>query len=238
MTEGHSSDSSSSVSEDFRGGQKSHSDSIPGERVIRPDREAEVRERFEGDTRDHRMYVYRDDGLYRHLRFRARSWSYGYDIVTWPGYLAITGDVGDYVFARVADMFDFFRSDNGRINPQYWAEKIPNRDASAGTRRFEASNVRPRIMEWFEDLREGLDDDEAGSLLAALEEQVFSWGTDDPHAVMHQLVEFEHNGTRIYEPWDFDFGEWDWTYLWSCWAIVQGIAQYDWTKGWRADAST
>lgn len=221
-----SSNSSLSVSGDFRGGQK-------------PDRETEVRERFEGDTRDHRMYVYRDDGLYRHLRFRSpKTWAYGYDLVTWPGHLAITGDVGDYVFARVADMFEFFASDSGRINPQYWAEKITNRDAAKATRRFEPDRVRPRIMEWFEDSHaDELTYSEGVRLLGAMEEQIFSWGTEDPDATAHRLREFEHDGIEIYEPWDFDFTDWDWTYLWSCWAIVQGIAQYDWTKGWRADAS-
>jgi hypothetical protein len=175
-----------------------------------------------------------DDGLYRHLRFRAESWAYGYDIVTWPGYLAITGDVGDYVFSRVADMFGFFRSDQGRINPTYWAEKIPNRDAARGTRRFEASRVRPRIMEWFYDgPANELSYNDGVKLLAAMEEQIFSWGTEDPQVVHTRLTEFEHQGIRLYEPWDFDFEEWDWTYLWSCWAIVQGIAQYDWAKGWR-----
>lgn len=206
--------------------------------VQRPDRETQVEERFEGDTSEHRMYVYRDDGLYRHLRFRSpKTWSYGYDLVTWPGHIAITGDVGDYVFSRIADMFEFFRSESGRINPQYWSEKITNRDAAAGTRRFDRESVKPRVMEWFADLRDDLSEDEADALLTALGDQVFSWHPDSREEAITLLQQFEHQGTRFYEPWDWDFNQWDWTYLWSCWAIVQGIAQYDWTKGWRADAS-
>ena len=46
---------------------------------------------------------------------------YGWDIVTWPGYLTITGDLGHFVFRSQDDMLvDFF---NGPINPQYWLEK-------------------------------------------------------------------------------------------------------------------
>ena len=204
----------------------------------RMDRETEVLRRFEGDTRDHRMRVYRDDGLYRHLRFRSpETWAYGYDLVTWPGHLAITGDVGDYVFARIADMFEFFRSDAGRINPHYWSEKITNRDAAAGVRRFEQRLVRPRVTEWAEDQRSEIPEPEFGDLLEALEEQVFSWGCESHEETIRLLQGFEHRGIQIYEPWDLDLKEWDFTFIWSCWAIVQGIAQYDWTKGWRADAS-
>ena len=53
------------------------------------------RERFAKDTATHAMTILRDDGLYRHLRFkRPNTSSYYFDIITWPGYLAITGDMG------------------------------------------------------------------------------------------------------------------------------------------------
>jgi hypothetical protein len=84
-----------------------------------------IAERFARDTKDHQMQVLRDDGLYRHLRFRrprTQTSAYWFDLITWPGRLTVDGDCGTFTFARLTDMFEFFRG--GRINPGYWAEKI------------------------------------------------------------------------------------------------------------------
>lgn len=85
-------------------------------------------DRFARDTKNHVMTVLHDDGVYRHLRFAQpdRS-SYWFDIVTWPGTLAIRGDFGDgFMFVRINDMFEFFRRNGNEhgINPGYWAEKV------------------------------------------------------------------------------------------------------------------
>lgn len=203
--------------------------------ITRPDRETDVRQRFEGDTSGHRMRVLRDDGLYRHLRFTAPgTWCYGYDLITWPGQLAIAGDCGDYTFARTLDMFEFFRSDRGEINPHYWSEKLTNPDMRRGTERYEPHLLRPRVMEWYRDHCEDAPDDD-GSLLRALEDQVFLEGehTGSRDMAINLLMEFDHDGTRIYEPYDWSLWEWDFRFLWCCWGIVQGIAQYDWAKGWH-----
>src|SRR5436190_22697501 len=108
-------------------------------------------ERFQSDTRDHEMTVLRDDGLYRHLRFKAPDTSfYWFDLITWPGYLAVVGDFGDgYTFTRVPDMFEFFRAksgwNGGSINPMYWAEKIASgRD---GVKRYSMDIFRRLIDE-------------------------------------------------------------------------------------------
>ena len=81
-----------------------------------------IRADFGAAVQDHVFLVIRDDGLYRHLRCRAldTSWN-SWDIVTWPGYLSITGDRGGRVFARTDDMLiDFFK---GKANVPYWLEK-------------------------------------------------------------------------------------------------------------------
>jgi hypothetical protein len=80
---------------------------------------------FRDIVRDHQMEILHHEGLYRHVRFkRPDSTTYWFDLVTWPGYLAINGDlVSGYTFTRTRDMFSFFASGPG-INPQYWAEKI------------------------------------------------------------------------------------------------------------------
>jgi hypothetical protein len=94
---------------------------------------ADVAERFAADVSHHEMTVLRDDGLYRHLRFvrvtqnaetgaLERSSFYWFDLITWPGCLAVNGDMSGFMFARTEDMFSFFRGH--RINPGYWAEKL------------------------------------------------------------------------------------------------------------------
>lgn len=96
-------------------------------------RYARSAERFARDTADHTLTVLHDDGLYRHLRFTSTdNRFYWFELVTWPGRLAFTGGIGaGFVFARLDDMFEFFRTagmhagDNpNRIHPGYWAEKV------------------------------------------------------------------------------------------------------------------
>jgi len=86
----------------------------------------DIATRFQADTANHTMTVLHDDGLYRHLRFKAPgNGFYWFDLVTWPGALSITGDVDGYTFRRMEDMFAFFRmSSSCGINPHYWQEKV------------------------------------------------------------------------------------------------------------------
>ncbi|MFC9973613.1 hypothetical protein ACFVH6_22230 [Spirillospora sp. NPDC127200] len=100
--------------------------------------------RFLPDVANHEMTVLRDDGLYRHLHFRGTGFgTYWFDLVTWPGCLAINGDMGGYQFRRVPDMFEFFRGP--RINPDYWAEKTPQgRDS---VREYSPEQFEERVKE-------------------------------------------------------------------------------------------
>ncbi len=114
-----------------------------------------ARERFERDTADHEMEVLHDDGLYRHLRFSAPdTYCYGYDLVTWPGYLVICGDMGDYTFTRIRDMFEFFAGERQApgINPSYWAQKLcGDRGGRDIARQYSEDAFRAHVIEWFED---------------------------------------------------------------------------------------
>lgn len=79
--------------------------------------------RFLVDTAFHRLEIIRDDGLYRHLRMKQPGTScYYFDVITWPGYLTVTGDMGTWTFSRIADMFDFFGPWQDGINTGYWSE--------------------------------------------------------------------------------------------------------------------
>ena len=72
-------------------------------------------DQFTSDIAQHQMQVIRDDGVSRHLRFkRPNTMCMHFDLLTWPGYLCYTGDMGTYVFRRLEDMFPFFRRGEDR----------------------------------------------------------------------------------------------------------------------------
>ncbi|MFF1880272.1 hypothetical protein ACFVVC_02220 [Pseudarthrobacter sp. NPDC058196] len=91
---------------------------------------------FLAQTREHGLVVLHAEGLYRHFRIQApgtRMWSW--DVTTWPGHLATSGDIADgYMFTREPDMIGFFASagksesyySDGApgIDFRYWAEKL------------------------------------------------------------------------------------------------------------------
>jgi len=204
---------------------------------------AKSRERFVRETATHEMEILRDDGPYRHVRFmRPGTSMYYFDLVTWPGWLVVCGDVGDYMFSRTRDMFEFFGPSGARggfedarwgINPYYWGEKL--RSASHGrdqVRSYSPDVFRAAVLEWFTDAVDGLALDETFLLRLAVDEEVLlreevDWGED---AARGLLYDFEWRSGREWRTTvasEMDFREWDWSYLWCCWAIVWGIGQYD-----------
>lgn len=110
------------------------------------DIQRDVAQRFQKDIAEHTLTVLHDDGLYRHLRFRnPKSSFYWFDIVTWPGSLAVRGDCGGFVFSRVDDMFEFFRRNGNEhgINPGYWAEKMP--DGGRSVHEYSEDKLRAKV---------------------------------------------------------------------------------------------
>lgn len=190
----------------------------------------QVADRFTGDTAKHAMTVLHDDGLYRHLRFKKPGSSmYWFDLVTWPGCLAITGDMNSYTFSRVEDMFTFFRGEY--INPAYWGEKLI---AHCGTTHYSEDTFRRRVTEEIADR-----EDDFPGLGAAIKEQILDphtadWNVTDEHEARVALNEFSYSipgtpeeGFRFTDVWEWDFQEWDYRFVWCLNAIAWGIGQYD-----------
>jgi hypothetical protein len=190
-------------------------------------REQAVRERFDRETAEHVLTIFRDDGLYRHLRCATPgTWAYGYDIVTWPGYLAIVGDAGDFVFSRMRDMFEFFESASGRINPGYWSQKLqaPHSD---GARVYSHDALVERVHLWARDVCEWGDFEDVypDLLIGALDREILNGWTHHEHEGRERLELFEQIvGWR--ETWEWDLREWDWQFVWCCYAIVKAIGAY------------
>lgn len=199
----------------------------------------EAAERFPRDTATHQLTILHDDGVYRHLRFRRPDTGmYWFDLVTWPGHLAYTGDVSPgHVFSRVPDMFEFFR-DGSRygINPDYWAEKlVTERNV---TKEYREELVRQQVAEELDAWAEHLSTNDLGRLRAAVQEELLEdldnllgW----QETAVRALCEFtfdrrDDTPGKIWpfqEAYEWTVTDWAWSYLWCCHAIVWGIGQYD-----------
>lgn len=186
----------------------------------------EIAARFARDTASHELTILHDEGLYRHLRFRAsKSSEYWFDLITWPGRLAMCGDVGDgYVFSRLPDMFQFFRSDRRwGINPHYWAEKLGGGRRSV--KEYSEELLRQRVIEQF------VNDARWGGVPTGTGKAIRTWvlneDLSDEHQARNVLEDFAHLGYEFSDVWEWDFHDYDHSFLWACYAIQWGIGQYD-----------
>lgn len=183
--------------------------------------------RFLRDVRDHRMTIELDQGVHRSIKFgRPGSNTYYFRLNTWPGHLAISGDMGSYVFSRVQDMFDFFRDREmtGRINPQYWHEKADAVDRNGGAKRYIPEKFRAAIREESAEWQVRLGD--AQKILAEVEE-LASEGFGHEREAYAAVRDFEASDGNSFDCFESNLTDWDFGYLWLLRAIVWGIKQYD-----------
>ncbi|HTJ70245.1 MAG TPA: hypothetical protein VL551_22095 [Actinospica sp.] len=187
-----------------------------------------IAERFARETADHVMTIAHDDGHHRHLKFRgAKDWAYWFDLITVPGALIFRGDGASFVFARVPDMFEFFRSNpdraTRRINPHYWAEKLTSDRASVKT--YSRERLEQLVAEHLEEAEEKFPGVTAA--WGFLTEDSSDYDLDYAESARQALNAFEYSKFHFTDTWEWDLNDFDWWYLWACHAIVWGIAQYD-----------
>lgn len=191
---------------------------------------------FLADVAMHRLQILHDDGLYRHLRFRRPgSYCYGFDIVTYPGYLCYSGDMGCYVFSRLPDMFEFFRGDGP--NPSYWAEKCVSKCRTDGLREYSETlgrrAVAARALKFARD-RQLVGEDRA-AFFGEVREEV--WACSDDHrnlvdAAMGFRFQIGSRRDEVFPDfYEHQLEEWTTRFLWCCHALPWAIARYDIAKG-------
>lgn len=180
---------------------------------------------FQRDTLNHTMQVHRDDGLYRHIEFSNRGSSvYRFDLITWPGYLTVCGDMGIWTFSRTADMFEFFDR-SGIINPRYWGEKLQSGAGGRGAdicMEFDEESFKSGLREWFAEYQE--DGDGGKDYTSTINE------------ICEESYSHEHQACQaIYDsdlPCPYELMEgltmkrYSHHYLWILHAIAWGIQQY------------
>jgi hypothetical protein len=187
-----------------------------------------TQQRFLRDVAQHRIAVIRDDGIYRHLQFsRPGTYCMGFDIVTWPGYLCYCGDMGEFLFTRLPDMFEFFRTalrDDGdlHINPSYWGEKCVAADKHDGLRTYSAELFREAIATRLDEM------DADDELRQAVEDEVLPAAHDGETVAHIAARDFTHDGEFVFPDfWEANLTDYTYRFIWCCFALAWGIRQYD-----------
>lgn len=211
---------------------------------------------FLKDVAKHTMTVLMDQGnSYRHIRFsQAGSSNMYFDLITVPGKLIYTGDMGTYVFERLRDMFDFFRTDsrdgNGSgklgINTGYWSEKLIATSScgprSLGAEEFDEKHFDSVLYEklvcWIKENRNETDRDERRDLWDTVVSDVFEADADSggfrkqiaAHDFYHHVND-DVGGFSFVDLFDHRFTKPTYHFVWACYAIAWGIQQWDMANG-------
>lgn len=210
---------------------------------------------FLQDVSGHEMQIICDDGFNRHIRFKkSGTTSYQFDLITWQGHLCYTGDMGTYVFARLEDMFEFFRTDReyavrkGKmlgVNLGYWAEKLLATDSngphSNGAIEFDQEEFKREVLAylvaWMREHRDETDAAWRRDLWNEVIDHVIEADDDEVgklFALQHFVFHFPPNGPRFRFDSDWlmetDFRSFTWRFQWACHAIAWGVMRYDEVK--------
>ncbi|MDV5862038.1 hypothetical protein QM298_14235 [Pseudomonas mendocina] len=194
---------------------------------------------FLRDVATHELTIIRNEGLYRHLRFsRPGSSCMYFDLITWPGHLCYTGDMGTYVFQRTKDMLELFRRDSREdlsINPGYWSEKVLAADGGRSPGcvfEYDHQKYLDAVLEYQGGWLEGLSEEHQAELKEAVWDDVLHWADEsDEHGNYQRVHEFDATvGGTNYQFTDFferSTRRFTDRYIWCCRALVWGIGKFD-----------
>lgn len=199
-------------------------------------RNTPIQTSFLRDVKEHVMRVRLDRGLHRSLRFQnPRTIHLYFDINTWPGFLSISGDMGDYTFARIPDMFEFFRPPDRDcvytrrklpINLGYWHEKLQSQDVRSPAEKWDAAKFKRQLYtymftsSWPKAVREEVEAD------------VLCYEGEGQHEFTNAAYSFrttyKEKRYEFVDLWDHgDAMVFSYQFVWCCYAIVWAIKQYD-----------
>jgi len=196
---------------------------------------------FLRDVANHKMTVIRHSGCYRHVRFGVPgSRMAQFDLVTWPGHLCYTGDMGSYVFQRATDMFEFFRRSRERkpfqISFGYWAEKLQATD-SKGATQWSPQAFADFVEQVFVDYNEEQEADSGATwnydstkLYNDIKSCVLS-EKENEHEAREALHDYEYHKMGLNFSFPCDdlplFTEFTPRFVWCCYALEWAIGVYD-----------
>ena len=145
------------------------------------------------DVEDGKLVELREDGLYRHVGFKALQGWTRIILVTWPYNLLVAGSHGSYHFERFGpdteDMFNWLRGI--RIEPDRWASKLVN--GADSVREYDRDLLVAQVKA---EVAEAVKDGAPRGLRAAVREQILE--SDRLHSrdwAMQMVYDFEHGVT-------------------------------------------
>jgi hypothetical protein len=195
-----------------------------------------TKEVFLNNVSNHTMKVLLDNGVYRHLRFTNKGSSIlWFDVVTWPGFLAYSGDMGCFVFSRIEDMFEFFRTKDLSINPGYWGEKlqsVDNDSLNPNYKKFSWKKFWVHIEETLEEWvnNEELNEEEVKNLREIVNEY-FSSVDENENEAYAAASNFSctvgNRNFQFQDSWEWNCKEYTYRFIWCCYAITWAIQKYD-----------
>lgn len=214
-----------------------------------------ARQRVLVSFKNHEITIEQDDGVYRCILFKnPKSRAYHFRIVTWPGSLAITGDIGSFIFSRERDMFGFFASGSGsdwaamplQINPAYWVEKAEAVDRRSKLDEFDFEEFKNQIVQTFRGFDFSSHPD--GTRMAAwreVREALLEDTLRTPQELVEAAVDYMlprgvigRYTCPFADFWEYDFTKPGFTFLQCCYAIQFGIKKYAQHKEKRSTSAT
>lgn len=189
---------------------------------------------FQKDTAGHELTVIHDHGLYRHFRMAApgtRMWSW--DIVTWPGHLATSGDIADgLTFSRELDMVGFFGKAKGNrpyysdgapsIDFRYWAEKLQG-DQRSTTRAYVHENFLAYVADTLsERLEHGYDRE----LTQARVDELVTEARGLEHWESEARRWLDEHSEEFPDSWEDDFQDYTFHFQLACYAVNHAVHAY------------
>ncbi|UOO93348.1 hypothetical protein [Vitreoscilla stercoraria] len=191
----------------------------------------EIEQHFPEQVAHHKMNILSDNGIVRHIDFRNPDNSNRhFAITTWPHHLAISGDMGTFVFnvyAQGGDPFRFFRAIWTPTCFGYWAEKLK----AGHWKNYSSEKAVRAVMTYLSEFAEDGDLDFSKTSFESLEEleEHLQRYADSEHDFIHEvdsIVGIDMGLCDIFEICN-SFDEADTYYIWCCLAIKWAIDQYD-----------
>lgn len=192
---------------------------------------------FLEETKDHQIRVENDNGVHRSvLCAEPGTGIYHYRLNTWPGHLAISGDISDgLIFTRLHDMFEFFRSEQDwdDIDFRYWAEKLTG--GSRSVQEYDPELAKAYVQSEIDNFIEykGLEDNPewAERLRYEANQLGVEFGPDVLCNQMYSFVFYPLKDDPYHEVFtDIETTSWyDYNYRFylNCFAIQAGIKAYN-----------
>lgn len=180
----------------------------------------------------HRMTVLANDGVYRHIRFQKPGTNVcSFEIITWPGHLCYTGDMGTFVFKRLEDMLEFFRDEKADvreklyIDPDYWSEKCIAVCGTYGIEEYDAGRFVEAVNDYLN------DNDASDALRKAVNDEILVMKDEGEDAAMRAVGDFtykDENGEFEFTDFhEYKITNYTYRFVWCCYALAWAIKMYD-----------